>query len=240
MQIATKEKFNELIRGGAGDTALITFDSLLHVKNNEFTLIAGFDGKTVDPPKKTAATVAANAPAAPTSASTPVKKPDPPSVPVSAVPDTGSSPVFRPRTGARTGRRIVAVPELTATKNVSEDLVISFTAAVTSGLAENKNINRVVDYNQINRIMEQHRFEASDWSNSAKYAEIGKALNVDTIAVGTISLGGKPLFTQMYVLSVHLVDISTMAVAGSFTYTAAATAMPSWALFESKTMRVSQ
>ncbi|GMO42723.1 MAG: hypothetical protein Pg6C_04300 [Treponemataceae bacterium] len=233
MQITTREKFNEFVRGRAGDAALITFQEYLSFDRKkakvQFAAIAAFDGKTIDPPKRTAK--------APETAGSNSK----PAVPASAAPgNTDTASAFNPRTEARTGRRIVAVPELTATKSISEDMVVSFTAAVTSGLVKNASINRVVDYNQINRIMKQHKFEASDWSNPAKYAEIGKALNVDTIAVGTLSLGGKDIFGQEYVVSVQLIDISTMAIAGSYTRNGLPTNIISGIEYGIKDMKVSQ
>ena len=199
-QISTKEKFNEFVRGKAGDTVAITFEASLDQNPGDtkpFATLAGFEGKTVDLPAP--------------------KPPEGNNAAVSGPQNTDTDPVFNARTEARTGRRIVAVPEFTATQSVSGDFIISYTAAATTGLTQNASIHSVVDYNQINLIMRQHKFEASDWSNPAKYAEIGKALNVDTIAVGTISLGGKVLFTQNAVVSVQLIDISTMAVVGSFT-----------------------
>ncbi|GMO42719.1 MAG: hypothetical protein Pg6C_04290 [Treponemataceae bacterium] len=207
--VVSADKFNELARGKAGDSASITFETPFDWGNAKWLdKIAGFDGRTEGGAAGTSTSASAGG------------------VPASGPRNTDTDPVFNPRTEARTGRRIVAVPEFTVTKSISEDLAVSFTAAVTTGLANNKNINRVVDYNQINRIMKQHKFEASDWSNPAKYAEIGKALNVDTIAVGTISLGGKVLFVQDIVVAVQLIDISTMAVAGSFTETGAALNLP--------------
>jgi hypothetical protein len=210
LRIITEEKFNEFVRGKVGDTALISFESLYGLsRKDDFASIAGFDGKTVDPP--TPSSVASDTASGNTASSTPAA--------ASGTRNTDTDPIFNPRTEARTGRRIVAVPELTATKEIGEDLSIGITSAVTTGLTANKNINRVIDYNQINRIMKQHGFEASDMSNPAKYAEIGKALNVDTITVGTISLGGKILFVQSYTVSVQLIDISTMAIVGAFTCT---------------------
>jgi hypothetical protein len=226
--VVSADKFNELARGRAGDSAAITFETPLDSRNAAWLdKIAGFDGRTVG--------VAASA--AGTSASA---GGGPASVVTSGPRNTDTDPIFNPRTEARTGRRIVAVPEFTATKSISEDLAVSFTAAVTSGLSHNNTINRVVDYNQINRIMRQQKFEASDWSNPAKYAEIGKALNVDTIAVGTISLGGKVLWAQDIVVAVQLIDISTMAVAGSFTESTQASLLPDSLERAAAAMKVSQ
>ena len=137
--------------------------------------------------------------------------------------DTGTDPLFDSRTGARTGPRIVAMPEFTGTPSVPQDFVIGATGAATSYLLENRGVKSIVDYNRIKNLQEQLRFEVSDWSNPAKYAEIGKALNVDTIAVGTIAEGGTTLFIgQEYVVSLQLIDIATLAVVGAYTHSGVA------------------
>jgi hypothetical protein len=197
--VASKEKFLELLSSEAGTSAAVTFACPLTKEDRYFTQIAGFDAKTIEPAVERSADNAASTPQA-----------DGP-----ATRDTSTDPLFNPRTSARRGPRIVAVPELTDTKNVPEDLIIGVTGAITSGLLKNKKVGSVVDYNQINRIMQQHRFEASDWSNPAKYAEIGRALNVDTIAIGTISSSGSVLLIKTYTASVQLIDISTMSIAGA-------------------------
>ncbi|MDR1587016.1 MAG: hypothetical protein LBS57_06150 [Treponema sp.] len=234
MRISTKEKFNEFVRGKPDDTVLITFNSTFWLSmnsgKNDFAAIAGFDGKTVEPPKEKPADKAADEPAPAVSQNTSPTGPR----------NTDTDPIFNPRTEARIGRRIVAVPEFTPSGSITEDMAMSITNAVTTGLTENTAINRIIDYSQINRIMVQQRFEASDWSNPAKYAEIGKALNVDTITVGTISMGGKTLFFQEMVVSVRLIDISTMAVAGAFTTQAIMSGLPEQVRTAAKTMKVTQ
>jgi hypothetical protein len=112
----------------------------------------------------------------------------------------------------------VAVPEFTGTPNVPKDMITAVTGSVTSHLLENPGVHSVVDYSRINALQAQLAFEASDWSNPAKYAEIGRALNVDTIAVGTIAEGGKALWDQEYVVSLQLIDIATLSVVGAYTH----------------------
>ncbi|MDR0720436.1 MAG: hypothetical protein LBF78_12435 [Treponema sp.] len=195
--VSSKDKFNEFIRGAPGEKARITFADLFG--NEEvFPDIAGFEGKTVEESRPEARAAGSANPA------------DGPK-------DTATDPGFARGTAARTGPRVVAVPELEATGSISKDLIVGITGAVTSSLLANSNVSRVVDYNQISRIMAQHKFEAGEWSNPAKYAEIGRALNVDTITIGTISLGQKLLFMQEYNVSVQLIDISTMSVVGACT-----------------------
>jgi hypothetical protein len=116
---------------------------------------------------------------------------------------------------------VVAVPEFLPTGKIPEGDVISITGAITSSLFANSRISKIVDHNQVSRIMKQHKFEAGDWSNPAKVAEIGKALNVNTIAIGTISLiereGLDKLFgaASRYNISLQLLDINTMEIIGA-------------------------
>jgi len=111
----------------------------------------------------------------------------------------------------RTGL-IVAIPELTSTQNVPQDIILRATASVTSGLLMNRSVQTIVDYNQMAVVQRQLQFEASDWSNTDKYAEIGKVLNIDTIAVGNVISSG-----SRYIVSLQLINISTLAVVGAYT-----------------------
>jgi hypothetical protein len=192
--VSSKEKFNEFIRGAPGETARITFVDLFG-SAEAFPNIAGFEGKTVEESKPAAQAAGSAKPAA-------------------GPKDTAADANFARSTQARTGPRIVAVPELEATDSISKDLIVGITGVITSSLLANSDVGRVVDYNQINRIMAQHKFEADVWSNPAKYAELGRALNVDTITVGTIALG-QNFLGQEYNISIQLIDISTMSVAGA-------------------------
>jgi len=80
---------------------------------------------------------------------------------------------------------------------------------VISGLLENrkKNKYRIVDTSHIDRIVEQHKFEASEWSDTLKVAEIGKALNADVVVI----IKASPAVQ----ISVSMLDINTMEVLGA-------------------------
>jgi hypothetical protein len=111
--------------------------------------------------------------------------------------------------------RIVAIPELIGIGDISNDILINFTSAVTTGLIDNKFIHSIVDYNQITAAQRQLMFEASDWSNPGKIAELGRVLNANTIAVGNISVDKGYFLFNTYILSLQLIDINTMSIIGS-------------------------
>jgi nitrous oxide reductase accessory protein NosL len=206
--VSSKEKFNEFVLGAPGDKARITFADLFG-KEEAFQKIMNFEGKTAEEYKPAAK--AAETPSSTVSNSAAAGSVSSETSPA----DTATDASFAHGTQARTGPRVVAVPELEATGSISQDLIVGLTGQATAALLANSNVGRVVDYNQINRIMQQHKFEAGDWSNPAKYAELGRALNVDTITVGTIALGQKILMMQEYNVSIQLIDISTMSVVGA-------------------------
>jgi hypothetical protein len=216
--VDNKNKFNDFVRGQKGDTTSITFIGYkMDNTDNWFTKIEGFEAESQKPSSKQKDT-AKDTGAAAKDSGTAAKEPDPAAV---VTRDTRTDPVFDNRTIARTGPRIVAVPELTATQAIPNDLVVSATSYITGYLIDNKDIHSVVDYSRIAEAQKQLQFEAGDWSNPAKYAEIGRALNVDTIAVGTIAEGGKALgFVKTYDISVQLIDIATFSVVGAFTVAA--------------------
>ena len=91
--------------------------------------------------------------------------------------------------------------------------------AVNSGLLEHKNKSkfRVVDTNHIDRIVDQHRFEASAWSDSAKVTEIGRALNADIIVITTVTHNGVVTINASswkVNVAVTVLDINTMELLG--------------------------
>lgn len=59
------------------------------------------------------------------------------------------------------------------------DIQSAFTT-IEEIFSERKDI-QLVDRRRIEQVLEQHQFEQSLWSNSEKVAEIGQALNVDTL-----------------------------------------------------------
>jgi hypothetical protein len=104
--------------------------------------------------------------------------------------------------------------------SAAKNFAIQVRGMITQGLMEHKERGkfRIVDTTQIDRIITQHNFEMSDWSDSDKIAEVGKALNADIICI-TI-LGGNQLQLSSsrasLMISVTFLDVNTMEVLGSF------------------------
>ncbi len=74
----------------------------------------------------------------------------------------------------------------------------------TTGLAN------VVDRNSFDKIKKELSFQASDWSNSDKVAELGKALNANQVVVGTITS-----FREQVIVSIKVIDINSTTILAS-------------------------
>ncbi|GMO42448.1 MAG: hypothetical protein Pg6C_03980 [Treponemataceae bacterium] len=119
---------------------------------------------------------------------------------------------------------VVAVPELTPVGKVSENIITQYSGEITTALVGNPRIGKVIDHNQVAKVLKQHKFETGDWSDPKKVAEIGKAMNVNAIAYGTIVereeknaldfIGAK----GKYSITLQLLDINTMEILASGTH----------------------
>ena len=74
----------------------------------------------------------------------------------------------------------------------------------TTGLAS------VVDRNSFDKIKRELSFQASDWSNSNKVAELGRALNASQVIVGTITS-----FRGQVIVSIKVIDINSTTILAS-------------------------
>ncbi|MDR2479252.1 MAG: hypothetical protein LBD48_08065 [Treponema sp.] len=73
-----------------------------------------------------------------------------------------------------------------------------------------KNGARVVDRNSFDKIIREMKFQSSDWSDSAKVAQLGRVLNANSILQGTVmSLAGQTLITA------NILDINTAQILSS-------------------------
>ncbi len=68
-------------------------------------------------------------------------------------------------------------------------------------------IARVVDRNSFDKIRAQHSFQNSDWSDSDKIAQLGKALNANMVVTGQILLFKGNLVATFRMLDVNTVEI---------------------------------
>jgi hypothetical protein len=109
-------------------------------------------------------------------------------------------------------RRVAAVAPFTLTGKLPREANDTIRVGIMSQLGKNPRAKGLsfVDTTQIDRIMEQHKFETSDWSNGVKVAEVGKALNADVLITGTLIY-----VEEKYTLSVTILDINTMEVLGA-------------------------
>jgi hypothetical protein len=123
-------------------------------------------------------------------------------------------------------RRVIAVARLTRGTNTSAQAVELIRNAVTAALLKNKNAAKfaVVDTGYIDQIVTQHSFELSDWSDSAKVAAIGNALNADIIALGEVTTKNNA-GAQVYDITLQFLDINSMEVLGSLIHTYRANGM---------------
>lgn len=70
---------------------------------------------------------------------------------------------------------------------------------------------RVVDRNSFDKIKAQHSFQTSDWSNSDKIAQLGKALNANMVITGQLMSFKGTLVATFRMLDVNTVEIIATA-----------------------------
>jgi hypothetical protein len=68
---------------------------------------------------------------------------------------------------------------------------------------------RLVDRNVVDRVLREHAFQAGDWSNQQKTAELGNALNADWIVRGELEAFGDNIL-----VTVQFYDIQTFRFMG--------------------------
>ena len=71
---------------------------------------------------------------------------------------------------------------------------------------------RVVDRNSFDKIKAQHSFQTSDWSNSDKIAQLGKALNANMVITGQLMS-----FKGTLVATFRMLDVNTVEIIASAT-----------------------
>jgi len=105
----------------------------------------------------------------------------------------------------------VAVSVFDAKGGLTKDEAESVTELFIAELVKNRTL-KVVDRNSFDKIMSEMRFQDSDWADSKRVAQLGKALNANGIIRGTVmSLGGQ------IVISSTMLDINTAEILSSST-----------------------
>ena len=96
-------------------------------------------------------------------------------------------------------------------KGVSKDEADVITEIFTSEYAGTGKAN-VVDRNSFDKIRAQLSFQTSDWSNTEKVAQLGKALNASQVVVGQLLK-----FREQIVTTIKIIDVNTTTILASHT-----------------------
>ena len=96
-------------------------------------------------------------------------------------------------------------------KGVSKDEADVITEIFTAEYAAAGGAN-VVDRTSFDKIRAQLSFQTSDWSNSDKVAQLGKALNANQVVVGQLFK-----FREQIVMTVKVIDVNTTTILASHT-----------------------
>ena len=96
-------------------------------------------------------------------------------------------------------------------KGVSKDEADVITEIFTAEYAAAGGAN-VVDRTSFDKIRAQLSFQTSDWSNSDKVAQLGKALNANQVVVGQLFK-----FREQIVIAVKVIDVNTTTILASHT-----------------------
>jgi len=110
---------------------------------------------------------------------------------------------------AYTQQLTVAVSTFDAKGGLSKDEAEAVTELFIGELVKNRTV-KVVDRNNFDKILAEMRFQESDWADSKRVAQLGRALNAYGIIRGTVmAIGGQ------IVISSTLLDINTAEILSS-------------------------
>ncbi|MDR1869490.1 MAG: penicillin-binding protein activator LpoB [Treponema sp.] len=98
---------------------------------------------------------------------------------------------------------VVAVAPFNAISGISAADANMITRVFTIRLGNTQKVG-FVDRSIVERVLSEHRFQAGDWSNAEKTAELGKALNADWIVRGELEKFGNNIL-----ITVQFYDIQT-------------------------------
>lgn len=96
-------------------------------------------------------------------------------------------------------------------KGVSKDEADVITEIFTAEYAAAGGAN-VVDRTSFDKIRAQLSFQTSDWSNSDKVAQLGKALNANQVVVGQLLK-----FREQIITTIKVIDVNTTTILSSHT-----------------------
>ena len=108
-------------------------------------------------------------------------------------------------------QHMVVVSPFEARGGLSQDQAESVTELFVAELVAVRTI-RVVDRNNLDKIMAEMRFQASDWADSNRVAELGRMTGADSLIRGTVmSLAGQ------IVITATMLDINSAEILSSST-----------------------
>ena len=116
---------------------------------------------------------------------------------------------FYKKLGRIQDKKLAVVGITIRTKNVNEE-----TASGVMVFIENAFVNvgkvRVVDRQNIAKIIKEYEFQQSDLTDESTAVEIGKLSGADIIVIGSISYVG-----EMYYLNIKIISVETAEIIGS-------------------------
>ena len=111
-------------------------------------------------------------------------------------------------TGLFAQQPVVAVAPFNAISGISATEANMITRVFTIRLGNTQKV-AFVDRTIVDRVLQEHRFQAGDWSNAQKTAELGRALNADWIVRGELEKFGTNIL-----VTVQFYDIQTFRFMG--------------------------
>jgi len=111
-------------------------------------------------------------------------------------------------TGVFAQQPVVAVTPFDAISGISATDANLITRVFFINLGNTNSVS-LVDRNIVDRVMREHSFQAGDWSNQQKTAELGSALNADWIVRGELEKFGTNLL-----ITVQFYDIKSFRFMG--------------------------
>jgi len=111
-------------------------------------------------------------------------------------------------TGVFAQQPVVAVAPFSAISGISATDANMITRVFFIRLGNTNKVS-LVDRGVVERVLQEHHFQAGDWSNQQKTAELGKALNTDWIVRGELEKFGSNIL-----VTVQFYDIQTFRFMG--------------------------
>jgi TolB-like protein len=97
---------------------------------------------------------------------------------------------------------VVAIAPFNAISGISQTDVNMITRVFNIRLGNTQKV-AFVDRDIIDRVLQEHHFQAGDWSNEQKTAELGKALNADWLIKGELELFGTNILVTVQFFNIQ-------------------------------------